>query len=193
MELDYSYSFEAGAWVSASVLKGFLCDVQAKAEAMGFGPCVVIESVFDTPDGRAFARRLTPGLLFESPALAENWVLPEAFSFNPGSSEARLAPDHGVVVVIADEFHNEVLLGFLRYPTVVAGIKTGLEGWHFRGFVSSPDPRYRQLVALFKEAGYLNSEVDEFRNLAVTADPLDGSGRLSGSQLRNSCAPTCVF
>ncbi len=40
---------------------------------------------------------------------------------------------------------------------------TGLGGrWFFRNFIDSPDPRYRQIVRWFKEAGYVESEEDEF-------------------------------
>ncbi len=39
--------------------------------------------------------------------------------------------------------------------------------WHLSQFVDSPDPRFREIVHLFAEAGFLESEKDEFRAGAV--------------------------
>ena len=33
--------------------------------------------------------------------------------------------------------------------------------WLFRDFVDSPDPRYRKIVKMFAEAGFMESEKDE--------------------------------
>ena len=42
-------------------------------------------------------------------------------------------------------------------------VETGIGyQWTYRNFVDSPDPRYRQIVKWFTEAGYTEFEKDEF-------------------------------
>jgi hypothetical protein len=37
------------------------------------------------------------------------------------------------------------------------------DGWTFQSFVNSPDPRFRQIVKRFADAGYLDAARDEFK------------------------------
>ena len=62
-----------------------------------------------------------------------------------------------------------VCFGFMRWPDVVRNshgrpvADTGTKGkWIFINRVTSPDPRYREIVKMFGEAGYLQSVLDEF-------------------------------
>ncbi len=45
------------------------------------------------------------------------------------------------------------------------GVVTTHQGdrWTFQNFVNSPDPRFRQIVKRFADAGYLDAERDEFK------------------------------
>jgi len=74
-----------------------------------------------------------------------------------------------VFLVVTDERRCETCFGFLRYPEsildvfgkVLAETELGRD-WAFEDFVKSPDPRYRRLVAMFRERGYVASEQDDF-------------------------------
>ena len=59
--------------------------------------------------------------------------------------------------------------GFFKFPERIVDIHGGvlantrLDGrWWFRDFVDSPDPRCRQIVQRFADAGYTASVSDEF-------------------------------
>jgi hypothetical protein len=84
---------------------------------------------------------------------------------------ARAIPKKAVVLVLADEQQCETIFGFFKYPEEVTDIhhktiaKTGLRSrWASREFVKSPDPRFRKIVRRFADAGYLESENDEFNS-----------------------------
>ena len=81
----------------------------------------------------------------------------------------RLAPEHGVLLVITDERGREIVFGFFRYPRVIRDrggrevmVVPGNGDWTFGDCVKSPDQRYRAIVRRFAAAGYLVSELDEF-------------------------------
>jgi hypothetical protein len=88
---------------------------------------------------------------------------------NPGAGTCRVPPTKGVVLVVTDEKGRETVFGFFQFPEAVKDthrkvvVKTGLNGaWNFRNFVDSPDPRFREIVMRFEEAGYVATEKDEF-------------------------------
>jgi hypothetical protein len=77
--------------------------------------------------------------------------------------------------VVTNERGVEMVFGFFRYPTVIKAdsgkelmpMPTGA-AWIFSEFLKSPDPRYRAIIRLFKDAGYLSLEHDDY-GVAVTA------------------------
>ena len=82
---------------------------------------------------------------------------------------ARVIPRKAVVLILTDERQCETIFGFFKYPEEVMDIhgkpiaKAGLKNrWISRDFVDSPDPRFRKIVRRFADAGYLESEKDEF-------------------------------
>jgi hypothetical protein len=71
--------------------------------------------------------------------------------------------------VVTDERGCETLFGFFQFPAAVRDSKrkvvaeTGLKGgWWFHDFVKSPDNRFREIVRLFRDAGYVEEEVDDY-------------------------------
>ena len=81
----------------------------------------------------------------------------------------RVIPEHGVILVVTDERGCESCFGLFKFPERIVDIHGGvlantrLDGrWWFRDFVDSPDPRYRQIVQRFENAGYAASVKDEF-------------------------------
>ena len=81
----------------------------------------------------------------------------------------RVIPKRGVVLVVTDKQRRETVFGFFQFPANLkdlngrAVVETGAgNGWTYRNFVDSPDPRYRQIVKWFTEAGYTEFEKDEF-------------------------------
>lgn len=86
----------------------------------------------------------------------------------------HLLPSSGVVLVVTDELGCETLFGFFQFAESVKDVhgknlaETGLAGrWHLNQFVDSPGPRFREIVRLFAQAGFLESEKDEFHPRAV--------------------------
>lgn len=78
-------------------------------------------------------------------------------------------------LAVTDESGCETLFGFFQFSEVVkdsAGkivAESRLAGrWHFEQFIDSPDPRFRAIVRLFAEAGYLASEREEYHPAAAT-------------------------
>jgi hypothetical protein len=110
----------------------------------------------------------------ESGGFCSGCALPLARSLAPQNRRTHAAPDSSlslkcVVLVLTDEYRRECVFGFFKYPEEVLDVnrkpvaKTGLKNrWISRDFVDSPDPRFRKIVAMFAEAGYLESEKDEF-------------------------------
>lgn len=85
-----------------------------------------------------------------------------------------MLPTRGVVLVVSDERGCETAFGFFQYAETVKDIhgralaETGLAGrWHFSNFVDSPDPRFREIVALFAAGGFVANEKDEYHRKSV--------------------------
>ena len=171
MGLSYHFTFSAPAATKPEDLLKFLKDVERKAKKLGFAQTMVLNAPFDTPERKQFARRLTTGYPVEDERLKGLAMPTEGVLWHhgPGGGTARAIPESGVVLLLIDEHGAESVFGFLRYPDEIKDMNgkviasTGLGGrWFSRDFVASPDPRYRQIVKRFKEAGYVEEEEDEF-------------------------------
>jgi hypothetical protein len=168
MGLTYHFSFAAPAVVTAYELAAFLQDVEGDARLMGFHPTTVVNAPFDNPERRNFARRVARGFVVEDDRL-RGLEFPETTCWNFGPGYCRLAPEHGVLLVVTDERASEMVFGFFRYPRVIID-RTGQEimavpgggAWVSGDSIKSPDQRYRAIVRRFADAGYLTSEIDEF-------------------------------
>jgi hypothetical protein len=160
MGLDYHYSFRAPASVASDPLEQFLKTVEKLASSLGFSPTVVMAVPFDTPERQEFARRLTTGEEVQNNAFKALDV--GAVAGTPRTGQGHILPEEGTFLVVTDECGNEVVFGFFRYPSRIQGVETGLFGWRSRGWVTSPDPRYRTIVKAFADAGYLDEERDEY-------------------------------
>lgn len=175
MGLSYHFSLRAPATARPGELAEFLRRVEAEARLLGFGPTAVTEGPFDTQERRDFARRIARGLTVEDPRL--RGVEPAeglCWSAHPQDGLFRIAPVHGVVLVLTDGRGVETAFGFFRFPAVILD-RAGREimplprDWMSRDSLRSPDPRHRAVVALFREAGYVESERDEFAPLPCPA------------------------
>ncbi len=172
MSLSYHFTFSAPTTATASELLGFLESVEADAKEMGFGPTMVLEATFDTPDRREFARRVVRAIHIEDERL-QGVVLPapeQVRDFSPNTGHCRLEPERAVILVVTDERGDETVFGFALYPETMKDIhgrvllKTQVgDKWRWRDFVLSGDPRFRRIVKRFSEAGYLESETDDFK------------------------------
>lgn len=170
MSLTYHFSFAAPAAVPASELVAFLQDLECDAQLMGFHPTMVVDGPFDSPERREFARRVARGLVVEDPRLRGlDFPRETCWNYGEGTGYCRLAPEHGVLLVLTDAQARETVFGFFRYPRVIRN-RAGREimpvpgdgAWVSGNFVNSPDHRYRALVRRVADAGYLASEIDEF-------------------------------
>lgn len=171
MGLSYHFSFTAPARTKPGDLETFLKSVEAEAKEMGFGPTLVLNASFDTQERREFARRLVTGFPVEDERL-KGVALPApgmVWNHDQQHGAARIIPSKAVVLILTDDRKCETLFGFFKYPEEVLDIhgmplaKTGLKDrWISRDFVDSPDPRFRKLIRRFAEAGFLESEQDEF-------------------------------
>jgi hypothetical protein len=176
MGLTYHFKFRASADTTAAELARFLGDVEVKAKRMGFSPTLVLNAPFDTADRVQFARRFTSGLLVEDPrligvALAENQTFR---SHDLVTGSCRLAPRHGVVLVVTDERGMEFVFGFLRYPKIICDTARkeimptpGDSAWTFSEFIKTADARYRKIVRCFADGGFLETELDDFKVLSA--------------------------
>lgn len=171
MGLSYHFKIAAPAERTAPELERFLKSVEAEAKKMGFEPTLVLDACFDSKARRDFARRLTNGFFLESEKLKGVVVLAEGqtWGHDPIAGSCRVIPERAVVLVLTDEHKCETVFGFFRYPQVIMDInnreivKTGASHeWVCRDFVDSPDPRFRRIVKLFADAGFVESERDEF-------------------------------
>lgn len=171
MGLTYHYKFRAGGDRTAAELKAFLQKVEKEAKRLGFRPTMVLDATFDTPERREFSRRLTHGLVVENAALKQGPQLEEGQVWDVDSAEGvcRLIPERGVVLVVTDEHGCETVLGFFRYPAMLAGadgreiMRTGVgQDWVFEDFLKTPDARFRTLVKKFADAGYVEEQSDDF-------------------------------
>lgn len=171
MGLSYCFTFSAPATKKAEELLAFLKSVEADAKKSGFEPTMVLDASFDTLERREFARRVVPGIHIEDERL-KGVVLPakeQVWDFSPSLGHCRLAPERAVILVVTDERGCESVFGFARYPETLRDIngrallKTPAgDRWFFRDFVDSPDPRFREIVKRFADAGYVEAESDEF-------------------------------
>jgi hypothetical protein len=171
MGLSYHYKFSAPKSVPAAELESFVKQVEAEAKRIGFKPTTVFNAVFTTAEEKQFARRLTTGLFVEDERLKGVTLLDESKvgSLDRNNGSCRVIPEKGVMLVVADERGCETVFGFLFYPDSLTDIN-GKElaalpskgRWIFRDFVDSPDIRYRQIVKMFAQAGFVEEELDEF-------------------------------
>ncbi len=138
---------------------------------MGFGPTMVLNGAFDTSEKKRFARRLTTGFFVKDQRLCgAKLKKPDSiWHLNADEGSCSVIPCEGVVLILTNEEGDETVFGFLRYPDLVCGIngevlaETRLgRSWHFRNFLKSRDGRYREIVRLFMEQGYLEEESDEY-------------------------------
>jgi hypothetical protein len=171
MGLTYHYKFTAPASVSAKELESFLKKAEKEAVTLRFKPTTVLNVCFDTPERREFSRRLGPGFSVQDERL-KGVALPlkaHLREHDQNNGEGLLVPEKGVVLVVTDEQGREICFGFMRYPRQVKDIngqvlaETGFgDRWAFQEFVKTPDQRFRRIVKLFTEAGYLESERDDY-------------------------------
>ena len=171
MALSYYFSITAAANTPSATLEQFLKRAEVSARTMGFNPTLVLNATFDTAERRTFARRLTSGYPLEDPGLA-GVVLPaegQIWNHDPAVGSCRLIPEQAVVLILTDKSGTEVVLGFFRFPRDILDAhgkritSTGLHGqWMQRDFIDTPDPRYRKLIRLFADSGFLESEKDEY-------------------------------
>lgn len=170
MGLTYHFGFTAPAGVPAARLEAFLQDIEGDARLMGFSPTTVVNGPFDTPERREFARRVARGLTVEDARLRGTEPAEGLFwSFSREAGGGRLAPLHGVLLVVTCERSRETVFGFFRYPHVIRD-RTGREimpvpgagAWTSGDCVKSAAPRYRSIVRRFAAVGYVASELDEF-------------------------------
>ena len=171
MGLSFFYESTAPAATPASAIEAFLHEVQLEAQSLGFDPTIVINVPFDTPERREFANRLGGNFTLQDERL-KGVAIPapgQLRNHDPESGECRLFPDQGVVLVVTDERGCESCFGFFKFPEHVTDMNgailadTGLGSrWWFRDFVSSPDPRYRTIVAKFQDRGFLRSVRDDY-------------------------------
>jgi hypothetical protein len=166
MGLHLNFEFTAPAETGAHKLEAFL--------QMGFDPSTVLNVPFDTPERRAFASRLGGSLWIEDERLKAH--VPReghATRHDPHTGGCRVVPIRGVVLVVTEKGGAESCFGFMQYPNIVADrsgktlAETGLGGrWSFSDFVSTPDPRYRRIVEMFREAGYVQEVHDDYAAVA---------------------------
>ena len=171
MGLTYQFTIKAPASASPEELQEFLKGVERDAKAAGFNPTLVLHAQFDTGPRREFARRLAMSIRVEDPRLkGVSLPLPEmVWDHDPVRGFCRLTPEEGVILVVTDERRCETCFGFLRYPerildlngNVLAETNAG-PGWLFTDFVKSPDPRFRRIVARFRERGFVADEQDDY-------------------------------
>ena len=171
MGLSYHFTFRAPAATTAADLQKFLRTAEVEAKAMGFHPTFVLNAAFVTGEQEQFARRLTTGYWIEDEKLKGVTLLDErqVWDYHPVHGSCRLIPERGVVLIVTDERGCETVFGFLAYPKELRDVNQRIllttpcsDRWFFRDFVDSPDPRYRKIVRRFAEAGFLESEKDEF-------------------------------
>ncbi len=171
MGLSYYYEFTAPAEVTAGELEQFLKALEFKAKTLGFSPTSVLNVSFDTPERRAFARRLGGGYYVEDERLRVAVRLREGQvdHHNAQAGAVRLVPVRAVVLAVTDAAGGESCFGFMQFPEflvdesgiTIMPLPTG-DRWTFKDYIDTPDPRYRAIVREFDLAGYLASSKDEF-------------------------------
>jgi len=177
MGLSYYYEFTAPATATADELEQFLKALEFKAKTLGFSPTSVLNVSFDTPERRAFARRLGGGYYVEDYRLRGNVRLldGQVNHHNAESGSVRLVPVRAVALVVTDASGCESCFGFVQFPeslvdesgATIMPLPFG-EQWVFKDYIDTPDPRYRAIVREFDQAGYLASSNDEFTSSACS-------------------------
>jgi hypothetical protein len=171
MSLSFYFKFSAPASKSAEDLEGFFRALETEARQLGFEPTLVLNAHFDTDERRQFARRLTTGLRIEHEALKGVVLVNKAqiFSHDPIHGQCRVIPERGVFLVVTNEMKEETVFGLLRYPENITNLNGGKivetgagADWRFENFVDSPDPRFRKIVKMMSDAGFLKEAVDEY-------------------------------
>ncbi len=104
MGLSYYYEFTAPATVTAGELEQFLKALEFKAKTLGFSHTSVLNVSFDTPERRAFARRIGGGYYVEDDRLRGNVRLLEGQvnHHNADSGSVRLVPFRALALVVTD-------------------------------------------------------------------------------------------
>ena len=171
MGLSYYYEFVAPATVTAGELEQFLKALEFKAKTLGFSPTSVLNVSFDTPERRAFARRLGGGYYVEDERLCGDVRFREGQvdHHNTQAGAVRLLPVKAVVMAVTDAADCESCFGFMQFPAclidesgaTIMPLPNG-DKWMFKDFIDTPDPRFRAIVREFEQAGYLASSKDEF-------------------------------
>jgi hypothetical protein len=161
--------------VTADALEQFLKALEFNAKTLGFSPTSVLSVSFDTPERRAFARRLGGGYWVEDERLCGNVRLREGQvdHHNAQAGAARLVPVRAIVLAVTDAVGCESCFGLMQFPDslvdesgiTIMPLPTG-ERWMFKDFIDTPDPRYRAIVREFDQAGYLASSKDEFASVS---------------------------
>jgi hypothetical protein len=176
MGLSYHIKFLAPAKTSATALEAFLRIVERKAKRLGVEPTVTLNAKFDTSERKQFSMRLTYGMTLQSDKL-KGVVLAADGQFrrhDPEAGEVRVLPKQAVVLVLTGADGREGVMGFFRYPATLKDrngadiCRTGAGNAWSQDFITGADPRFRQLAKLFRDAGYVAFEKDEFvANLAT--------------------------
>ena len=171
MGLSYYYEFTAPATATAGELEQFLKSLEFKAKTLGFSPTSVLNVPFDTPERKAFARRLGGGYYVEDERLRGAVRLREGQvdHHNTTSGSVRLIPVRAVILVVTNASGCESVFGFMQFPKVlldesgepIMPLSTGDE-WMFKDLIDNHEPRYRAIVRDFERAGYLVYSKDEF-------------------------------
>jgi hypothetical protein len=123
MGLSYYYEFTAPAMVSADELEQFLKALDFKSKTLGFSPTSVLNVPFDTPERRAFARRLGSGYYVEDERLRGAVRLREGQvnHHNAQSGSVCLVPVRAVALVVTDVCGCESCIGFMQFPESTGG------------------------------------------------------------------------
>jgi hypothetical protein len=171
MSLSYYFEFRAPGDETAASLEVFLKGVERYAQSVGFEPTVVLNIMFDTPERRKFSRRLGGSFTVQDNRLKGVAIpnLEQVRDQDAVNGECCLIPERGVVLVVTDERGCEVCFGFFKFSEHILDIHGNIlaepnfaGAWIFRDFVDTPDPRYRKIVRLFADAGYVVIERDEY-------------------------------
>ena len=163
MALDYYYSFKAPGDTAPEALASFLTEVGEHATQLGFQKATLLTVDFLSDDEKEFSRRLAllPELVDEG---LKGVSLPEkshAYRHDATSGRCRLYPGTGVFLVVTDERGVESTFGFMKFPTEirdesgeVAARIPWAKDWVFEQYVQTPDPRYREVVGIFRSKAF---------------------------------------